>query len=71
MKEKQIVTIKRILTYIKQYRFWVAASLILAVITVATTLYAPILVGDGVDLIVEKGLVDFDGLLAILKRWQW
>ena len=37
MKEKQIVTIKRILTYIKQYRFWVAASLILAVITVATT----------------------------------
>ena len=68
MKEKQIVTIKRILTYIKQYRFWVAASLILAVITVATTLYAPILVGDGVDLIVEKGLVDFDGLLAILKK---
>ena len=44
MKEKQIATIKRILTYIKQYRFWVAASLILAVVTVATTLYAPILV---------------------------
>ena len=68
MKEKQIATIKRILTYIKQYRFWVAASLILAVITVATTLYAPILVGDGVDLIVEKGLVDFPGLLVILEK---
>lgn len=68
MKEKQIATIKRILTYIEQYRFWVAASLCLAVITVATTLYAPILIGEGVDLIVEKGLVDFPGLLAILKK---
>ena len=68
MKEKQIATIKRILTYIKQYRFWVAASLILAVVTVATTLYAPILVGDGVDLIVDHGLVDFPGLLVILEK---
>ena len=68
MKEKQIATIKRILTYIKQYRFWVAASLILAVVTVATTLYAHILVGDGVDLIVDQGLVDFPGLLVILEK---
>ena len=68
MKEKQIATIKRILTYIKQYRFWGAASLILAVVTVATTLYAPILVGDGVDLIVDQGLVDFPGLLVILEK---
>ena len=68
MKEKQIATIKRILTYIKQYRFWVAASLILAVVTVATTLYAPVLVGDGVDLIVDQGLVDFPGLLVILEK---
>ena len=68
MKEKQIATIKRILIYIKQYRFWVAASLILAVVTVATTLYAHILVGDGVDLIVDQGLVDFPGLLVILEK---
>ena len=68
MKEKQIATIKRILTYIKQYRFWGAASLILAVVTVATTLYAPVLVGDGVDLIVDQGLVDFPGLLVILEK---
>ena len=68
MKEKQIATITSTLTYIKQYRFWVAASLILAVVTVATTLYAPILVGDGVDLIVDQGLVDFPGLLVILEK---
>ena len=68
MKEKQIATIKRILSYISQYKFWVAASLCLAVVTVATTLYAPILVGEGVDLIVDQGLVDFPGLLAILRK---
>ena len=68
MKEKQIATIKRILSYISQYKFWVAASLCLAVVTVATTLYAPILVREGVDLIVDQGLVDFPGLLAILRK---
>ncbi len=68
MKEKQIATIKRILSYISQYKFWVAASLCLAVVTVATTLYAPILVGEGVDLIVDQGLVDFPGLLVILRK---
>ena len=68
MKEKQIATIKRILSYISQYKFWVAASLCLAVVTVATTLYAPILVGEGVDLIVDQGLVDFPGLFAILRK---
>ena len=68
MKEKQIATIKRILSYISQYKFWVAASLCLAVVTVATPLYAPILVGEGVDLIVDQGLVDFPGLLAILRK---
>ena len=67
-REKQIATVKRILTYISQYKVWVGLSLILAVITVATTLYAPILVGDGVDLIVAKGLVDFAGLWDILKQ---
>ena len=35
-------------------------SMVFAVITVATTLYAPILVGNAVDLIVEMGFVDFE-----------
>ncbi|MEY8338399.1 ABC transporter ATP-binding protein [Lachnospiraceae bacterium 62-35] len=66
--EKQKVTLKRILSYISQYRFWVILSLILAMITVASTLYAPILVGRGIDLIVGKGNVDFPALAAILKK---
>ncbi len=43
-------------------------SLVLAAVTVATTLYAPILVGKGVDLILGPGNVDFAGLFLILKQ---
>lgn len=61
-------TIKRVLSYISQYKWSVTASLFLAAVTVATTLYAPILVGQGIDLIVGKGNVNFPALLVILKR---
>ena len=66
--DQQKETIKRILTYISQYKIWVILSLFLAFVTVATTLYAPILVGQGIDLIIGQGDVDFKGLLEILKK---
>ena len=43
-------------------------SIVLAAVTVALTLYLPVLTGRAVDLIIEKGVVDFAGILAILKR---
>ena len=46
----------------------VLLSLALAAVTVATTLYAPILVGEGVDLILGPGNVDFAELAVILKQ---
>ncbi len=55
-------TIRRVLKYIKKYSFFVIASLLLAAVSVALTLYAPILSGKGIDLIVSKGNVDFDEL---------
>lgn len=61
-------TILRILEYIKPYRFYVAVSLLFALGTVALTLYAPILIGHAVDLIIGPGQVDFDGVLGILVR---
>ena len=67
MKQYQS-TIKRVLSYISQYKWSVIASLFLAAVTVATTLYAPIRVGQGIDLIVGKGNVNFPALLGILKR---
>lgn len=61
-------TLKRILDYIGVYKWFVLLSLALAAVTVATTLYAPILMGNGVDLILGPGNVDFSGLLVILKK---
>lgn len=58
--------LKRVLTHIKKYRILVILSFVCAMITVASTLYAPILTGDAIDLIVGKGLVDFDGIKDIV-----
>ena len=64
MSQKE--TIKRVLRYIKRYSIYVICSLILAVITVALTLYVPILTGNAVDAIVGPGMVDFDKVIRIL-----
>ena len=58
--------LKRVLTHIKKYRILVILSFVCAMITVASTLYAPILTGDAIDLIVGKGLVDFNGIKDII-----
>lgn len=66
MSQKE--TIKRVLRYIKRYSIYVICSLILAVITVALTLYVPILTGNAVDAIVGPGMVDFDKVIQILGK---
>lgn len=64
----QAETIKKVLRYIRKYWMLVGLSLVLAAVIVALTLYVPILTGDAVDLIVDKGLVDMTGIFAILKK---
>ena len=59
-------TIKRLLASFKPYSMQLAAALLLAVLNVAATLYAPILTGQAIDLIVKKGKVDFKGLVPLL-----
>ena len=66
--EKHKSTLMRVLDYIGAYKWLVLLSLILAAITVATSLYAPILVGNAVDLILGPDNVDFAGLIVILKQ---
>ncbi|MBQ8821427.1 MAG: ABC transporter ATP-binding protein [Lachnospiraceae bacterium] len=67
-KSNQLVIMKKILRYIRKYRFFVGLSILLAALTVALTLYVPILTGDAVDLIIDKGLVDMPGIFGILKK---
>lgn len=67
-KEKNNDTVKTVLKYIKKYRISIALSLFFAVVTVVLTLYLPILTGDAVDFMIEKGRVDFDSLAALIVK---
>ena len=61
-------TIRKVLSYMKRYIPLLVISLALSVVTVALTLYFPILTGRAIDLIVGKGKVDFTAMTAILTR---
>ncbi len=65
-KAGQGAIIRRVLAYIKPYRIHVGLMLFFAMVTVGTTLYAPVLIGQGVDQIVGAGEVDFGHLGEIL-----
>lgn len=67
MKNKKIY--RRILLLIKPYRHLLLLSLVFAVATVVLTLYAPVLSGRGIDLIIGEGRVDFDRLAPVLIRF--
>lgn len=60
-------TIVKVLRYIKKYYVFLIFSILLAAVTVACTLYVPILTGNAIDLIIKQGLVDFDGIIAIIR----
>lgn len=61
-------TTRRILDLIRPYKKYLSGSLLFAFVSVGLMLYAPVLIGDGVDLIVGKGQVDFGGLVPISIR---
>ena len=68
IRSEQSETLKKVLRYLKRYWFFLALSFGLAAITVASTLYIPLLTGDAVDCVIGKGQVDFTGIFAVLKR---
>lgn len=61
-------TMKKVLGYIGRYKLLLPLSMLLALVTVALTLYVPILIGDAIDMIIDKGAVDFDGILPLLAE---
>lgn len=61
-------TLRKVLRYIGIHKLFLGLSAVLAAASVALTLYVPILIGDAVDLVVDKGLVDFRDLAVILTK---
>lgn len=68
VKVKQSATLIKVLRYVRKYWFYLVLSIIMAAVSVALTLYLPILTGYAIDLIIEKGHVDFAGIFEILKK---
>ncbi|NLL80244.1 MAG: ABC transporter ATP-binding protein [Clostridiales bacterium] len=67
-RNRQKETMKKVLHYIRRYWGYLAISLFLAVVTVASTLYIPVLTGSAIDQIIRKGEVDFTVLLVLIKK---
>lgn len=59
-------TLKKVLHYVGRYKPHLAISIILAAVSVAATLYIPVLAGRAIDNIVDERNVDFAALKPLL-----
>ena len=66
-KEFKRETVKKVLRYVSGYWYYLAASILLALLVVVLTLCVPRLTGDAIDCIVGKGQVDFAALTRVLR----
>lgn len=77
--KKQII--KKIFSYIGRYRYYLFLSMLLALISVAGTLYVPVIIGSIIDCLIGKGLVDFGlvvqdlltvcAIIGVVAMSQW
>ena len=67
-KKKNKGTLKKVISYIGKYKYFLILSMFFAAVTVGLTLYAPILVGKAIDCIIGKGNVDFVNMKSILIK---
>lgn len=58
--------VKRVLKYIKPYKGLLALAILSAIISVSLTLYIPVLTGNAIDNIIDKGNVNFENVLQII-----
>lgn len=61
-------TFKKVLRYIRTYWIYLAASIVMATVTVALTLYFPILTGRVIDKIIGPKQVEFAAIFVILRQ---
>lgn len=68
MNDKQMTTLKKLLSYIKKYTPLIILSLIFAAVSSILILYVPILTGRAVDCIVSAGNVNFAGIFGVIRQ---
>lgn len=69
-KEKTLnkATVSRIVDLIRPYRVTFILAQVMVVISVALTLYAPVIIGRAIDMIISAGRVEFDALAPQLIK---
>lgn len=65
-EQKEII--KKVLRCIRPHALLVVLSFVTALISVALTLYIPVLTGQVIDHVIGKGLVEFDIIFRLMKR---
>lgn len=60
--------LSRALKYVGRYKAYLWVSLLLSAVSVAATLYIPILTGQVIDLLIGQGLVSFSAMVPLLVR---
>lgn len=64
----QMGTLKKVLSYVKKYRLFLIASIVLSAAAVCLTLYVPILIGNAIDNIISAGNVKFSAIGMYLAK---
>ena len=64
----QMGTLKKVLSYVKKYRLFLIASIVLSAAVVCLTLYVPILIGKAIDNIISAGNVKFSAIGMYLAK---
>lgn len=65
MADSKKSTVRKVLKYIKKYRIYLGISILLAAVTVALSLYIPILVGHAIDNIIGPDNVKYESIIRI------
>ncbi len=60
--------VRKILSYTKPHFIYIILALVCSAVSVAFTLYIPVLVGNAVDMMIQKGKVDFSGIIGIITQ---
>ena len=58
--------VRRVLKYIEPFKGLLALAILSAIISVSLTLYIPVLTGNAIDNIIDKGNVNFENVLQII-----
>lgn len=61
-------TVRKVLFYVGRYKIHLFVSIILAALSVAVSLYIPVLAGKAIDRIVDAGKVDFEAMMPYLYQ---